>query len=117
MISIAQMGMMFMFKKLREKIKFLRLAYEHRNCTSKDFVVPINLIRKEIIPKKYHAEKIVSFEDSNDATKMYLVKKSIAEDIAHILFHVLNYKTEKIDDKFYRISADVILGDENEFSK
>ena len=106
-----------MFDKIREKIKFLRWAYEHRNCSSKDFVVPINLIRKEIIPKKYHVEKIVSFEDSNDATTMYRVKKSIAEDLAHILFPVLNYKVEKIADGFRRISADVLLGDENEFSK
>lgn len=103
-----------MFDKIREKIRFLRWAYEHRNCTSKDFVVPINLIRKNIVPKKYHAEKIVSFEDSNDATTMYLVKKSIAEDLAHILFPVLNFKTEKIGDGFCRISADVLLGDENE---
>lgn len=106
-----------MLAKLKEKIKFLRWAYEHRNCTSKDFVVPVNLIRKEIIPKKYHAEKIVSFEDSNDATTMYLVKKSIAEDLAHLLFTVLNYKVENIANGFRRISADVLLGDENEFSK
>ena len=104
-----------MLAKLKEKIKFLRWAYEHRNCTSKDFVVPINLIRKEIIPKKYHAEKIVSFEDFNDATTMYLVKKSIAEDIAHSLFPVLNYKVENIANGFRRISANVLLGDENEF--
>lgn len=97
-----------MFNKIKEKIKFLRWAYEHRNCTSKD---------KEIIPKKYHAEKIVSFEDSNDATTMYRVKKSIAEDLAHILFPVLNYKVENIANGFRRISADVLLGDENEFSK
>lgn len=88
-----------MFNKIKEKIKFLRWAYEHRNCTSKDFVVPVNLIRKEIIPKKYHAEKIVSLEDYNDATTMYLVKKSIAEDLAHILFPVLNYKVENVENQ------------------
>ena len=106
-----------MLAKLKEKIKFLRWAYEHRNCTSKDFVVPINLITRNIVPKRYHAAKIIPFSDSCDATKMYLVKKSIAEELAHILFPVLNFKTEKIGDGFCRISADVLLGDENEFSK
>ena len=103
-----------MFNKIREKIKFLRWAYEHRNCTSKDFVVPINLITRNIVPKRYHAEKIMSISDAHDATKMYYIKKSIAEELAHILFPVLNFKTEKIGDGFCRISADVLLGDENE---
>ena len=28
-----------MFNKIKEKIKFLRWAYEHRNCTSKANVI------------------------------------------------------------------------------